>query len=265
MGFAPQWLALREPADRAARDGGLLAHAARLAGPSPVIVDLGAGTGASLRALAPHVPAGAQWRLVDNDRALLAHAVAAHPQARPFACDLTNLADLPLSGATLVSASALLDLVSENWVRDLAQLLARHKLPFYAALSYDGVMTWQPQLAGDDAVTGAFNTDQCTDKGFGPALGPAAWSCARQVFTQAGYDVFCAPSPWVLGRDDAPLQAQLLDGIATAAARAGYTGAQAWHDARQALVPRGQCLIGHQDILAVPEGLVAELGADGGV
>lgn len=51
MGFAPQWLALREPADRAARDTALLARAAHLAGPAPVIVDLGAGTGASVRAL----------------------------------------------------------------------------------------------------------------------------------------------------------------------------------------------------------------------
>ena len=46
MGFSADWLALREPADHAARDGDLLAAAAQVAG--AVIVDLGCGTGSTL-------------------------------------------------------------------------------------------------------------------------------------------------------------------------------------------------------------------------
>ncbi len=67
MGFSADWLALRDPADRAARDQTLARRAAEAAGPAPVIVDLGCGTGASWRALAPLLPDGARWRFVDND------------------------------------------------------------------------------------------------------------------------------------------------------------------------------------------------------
>jgi len=263
MGFAPQWLALREPADRAARDDGLLAGAARLAGAAPVIVDLGAGTGASLRALGGHVPDVARWRLVDNDAALLALAVANHPNAQACQLDLNHLADLPLDGATLVSASALLDLLSERWLRAFVDILVRHQLPFYAVLSYDGVMHWQPELPDDAGITAAFNRDQCTDKGFGSALGPDAATVAKAVFEQAGYHVLLAPSPWVLHACDAPLQVQLLDGIAGAAARAGHSAAPEWNSARQGLIAQGTCTIGHLDLLAMPAGRPAPPDAQG--
>ncbi|MGY6704023.1 class I SAM-dependent methyltransferase [Roseinatronobacter sp.] len=264
MGFAPQWLALRDAADRAARDDALMAAAARLAGAAPVIVDLGAGTGASVRALGRHVPDAARWRLVDNDAALLSLAVANHPNAQACQLDLNRLADLPLEGATLVSASALLDLVSEGWLRALVDVLTRHQLPFYAALSYDGVMHWQPDLPDDAGITAAFNRDQCTDKGFGPALGAASGHMARTLFEQAGYHVRLAQTPWVLDQQHARLQAELLDGIADAAARAGHGSAPAWNAARQGLVPQGTCTVGHVDILAVPAGRVAALDGHGG-
>ena len=48
MAFSAEWLALREPADRAARDAGLLRRAAAAAGPAPVIMDLGCGSGATV-------------------------------------------------------------------------------------------------------------------------------------------------------------------------------------------------------------------------
>lgn len=264
MGFAPQWLALREAADRAARDDALLAAAARLAGAAPVVVDLGAGTGATVRALTGHLPDTARWHLVDNDAALLALAVANHPNAQACQLDLNRLADLPLDDTTLVSASALLDLVSERWLRALIDILVRHQLPFYAALSYDGVMQWQPELADDADITAAFNRDQCTDKGFGPALGAASGIMAKTLFEQAGYHVMLAQTPWVLTHRHAQLQADLLDGIAGAAARAGHGAAHVWNAARQALVSQGTCTIGHVDILAVPTGRVALLDGHGG-
>ena len=51
-GFSPEWLALRAPADEAARDPALLRRAAKWAG-GGLIADIGGGTGASFRALAP--------------------------------------------------------------------------------------------------------------------------------------------------------------------------------------------------------------------
>ncbi|MFU8825803.1 MAG: class I SAM-dependent methyltransferase, partial [Yoonia sp.] len=76
MGFSATWLALREPADHAARDDALLTAAADAAGPSPVIVDLGSGTGSTLRAFAPVLNNAAAWRLVDSDPVLLAQAAS---------------------------------------------------------------------------------------------------------------------------------------------------------------------------------------------
>ena len=258
MGFAPDWLRLRAPADAAARDPGLAAAATQMAadragGDAPCIVDLGAGTGATMRALAPILPDGAQWRLIDNDPALLACPPRLGGRARTVHADLTALDALPLDGAALVTASALLDLASQDWLDGLAARLAACGLPFYAALSYDGRMRWEPALPGDGAITDAFNRDQRSDKGIGgPALGPDAASRAADAFERAGYIVQLADSPWRLGPDMAQLQAGHIAGVAHAAARAGMAGADAWQSARRDLLDSTQAVIGHQDLLAVP-------------
>ncbi|SIT07608.1 Methyltransferase domain-containing protein [Roseivivax lentus] len=252
MGFSADWLALREPADHAARDAALLRRAARAAGPDPVILDLGCGTGSTVRAMAPHLPAGTFWRLVDNDPHLLRRAAdCAGGQAETWAMDLGDLEALPLEGVTLVTASALLDLMPEAWLRDLA---ARVRVPVYAALSYDGDMEWSPADAEDAAVTEAFNRHQRGDKGLGPALGPDAVETAASAFAREGFDVQHASSPWQLGPASAALQAALVEGIAAAAAEAGAASAEAWGAMRVADAARSTCRIGHGDILAMPPG-----------
>ena len=74
MSFTSDWLGLREPADRIARDQAL---ARRLAGwlsrqDTIEIADLGSGTGANPRWLAPLLPAAQRWRLYERDPALIA-------------------------------------------------------------------------------------------------------------------------------------------------------------------------------------------------
>lgn len=254
MGFSPAWLDLREPADLAARDAGLCARAGVAAGPAPVIVDLGAGTGASLRALTPHLAAEARWRLVDADAGLLALAAARHDAVTPVVMDLRDINALPLDGATLVTASALLDLMPEAWVAALAAHLAARGLPFLAMLSYDGVMAWDPALPDDDAVTAAFNRHQGGDKGLGPALGPASGARTAAIFRAAGFDVAVADSPWRLGADQTALQRDLVAGIAQAADEAGLAGSADWGAARVAVAASTSCIIGHTDVLALPGG-----------
>jgi len=250
MSFCAEWLALREPADHAARDSTLLRRAAHAAGAAPVILDLGCGTGSTVRAMAPHLPAGTCWRLVDNDPALLAQAASsAGPGARIYALDLADPGALPLDGVTLVTASALLDLMPRDWVAALASRLA---VPFYAALSYDGQMSWDPADPLDAPVTDAFNRHQLGDKGLGPALGPDATAASAAIFDAAGFDVTQADSPWQLGPDSAELHASLLDGIATATAETGLAAAQDWGRMRRDTVARSTCTIGHRDILAMP-------------
>ncbi len=261
MGFSADWLALREPADHAARDAGLLRQAAAAAGPAPVILDLGCGTGSTVRALSPHLPEGARWRLVDNDPELLERAAsAAGAHAQTYRLDLADLEALPLEGVTLVTASALLDLMPEAWVRNLA---ARLGVPFYAALSYDGRMSWRPADPRDEAITHAFNRHQRSDKGMGAALGPDAAPVAATIFADAGFDVLRAPSDWQLGTGSAPLQAELLAGIAAAAAEVGDSQAEAWGAARIKAAPDTLCQIGHGDMLALP-GNAAREAADAG-
>lgn len=261
-GFSPEWLGLREPADLAARDPALLVRAvsaARRAAHArgavrPVIVDLGCGTGATVRAMAPHLGDGAHWRLVDHDPRLLALAKgAAGPGARAFAMDLRTVGDLPLGGADLVACSALLDLVSGEWLAALADRLAGLGCAFHAALSYDGVMRWTPDLPADAAVTEGFNRHQRRDKGLGPALGPGAPAAAAASLKARGFDIACAASPWRLCGSQARLQAALVDGIALAAAEAGVAGAESWAQARREAAGAGAlCEVGHVDVLALP-------------
>lgn len=252
MSFSAAWLSLREPADRAARDPALLAAAAeaarRAAGAArPVIVDLGCGTGATARAYAAHLPE-AQWRLVDADPRLLAEA-ARRSGGTPHLLDLREIAALPLAGAHLVTASALLDLMPEAWVAALAARLAAAGLGLHAMLSYDGAMSWAPPLPEDAAVTAAFNAHQRGDKGLGPALGPTAAPVTARLLAACGFAVRQADSPWTLAPGSA-LQVKLVAGIAAAAAESGLPEAGAW--GRRRLAQPGHARIGHRDLLALP-------------
>lgn len=251
MGFSPDWLALREPADNDARDADLLRAAATAAGPNPVILDLGCGTGSTVRALAKFLPEHAKWRLVDNDWKLLEYAGAEAGEAVSLhQQDLQDLDKLPLEGVTLVTASALLDLVSRKWLVELASVV---KVPVYFALSYNGIMSWSPEHPGDAAVTRKFNEHQQGDKGFGQALGPLAVKTATEVFTTSGFDVAVADSTWQLGAEDEKLQSELVKGIAVAAQEAGEEGAGEWGAVRVSASAHTSCSIGHGDIFAVPK------------
>lgn len=258
MSFDATWLDFREPADRAARDPALLAAAVRhLAGASaPLALDLGCGTGATCRALAGRLP-GLRWRLVDNDPALLDVAAARCPGAETVTLDVADVDALPLAEVRLVTASALLDLGGAAWVHRLARRLARSRIGLYAALSYDGGLTWDPALPDDAAVAAAFNAHQRSDKGLGPALGPEAAPTVARALAAQGYDVRVAASPWRLGPRDADLHIALIDGIARAAAEMRVDTA-AWAQARRAASGSCRAIVGHVDLLALPQGASAQ-------
>ena len=246
MSFDAAWLELRAAADSAARDARLRAAAlAWLDGASaPGVVDLGCGTGALWRDFAR--PA-ARWRLIDNDQRLLRRAAARCPGAEAIAADLADVGALPLDGARLVTASALLDLASAAWLDALAERAAAEGAAVYACLSYDGTMRWTPGRPDDAAVLAAFNAHQRRDKGLGPALGPEAPAHLAAALVRRGFAVRTAPSPWRLG--PGPLAATLAEGVAGAAAETGLAGTAAWLQARR--TTRG-CVVGHVDLLALP-------------
>lgn len=251
-GFDTRWLDLREPADQAARDRDLAAKAAALVPAGGRILDLGSGTGSTVRALSPKLSPAVRWTLVDNDPALLAEAER-RTQASTMLADLDAVDALPLADADLVTASALFDLVSAEWLERFADRLAASGRPLYAALSYDGRMAWSAAHDADAAVVSAFNRHQRTDKGLGAALGPDAVNALRGAFEARGYRVTTAQSDWRLAEADTALESELLAGIAAAATETGILEAAepvSWLRARRDRTGTG-CRIGHVDLLAV--------------
>ena len=117
------------------------------------------------------------WRLVDNDLSLLARAPAVRParsHVTTVPIDLNRDLEAALDGPLdLVTTSALLDLVSDEWLERLAVEAAARRLPVYAALSYDGRAdrsTRRIRWTSGDRRRG--QPAPARDKGFGPALGP---------------------------------------------------------------------------------------------
>lgn len=253
-GFSADWLDQRADADWRARDQGLMARLAAHVGERPVrILDLGAGTGASLRALAPLIRAPQHWVLADGDGALLdrAEPVAACTLERRVIDLSIGLEALFDPAPDLVTASAFFDLCGAAWIDRLACLVAASGAGIYAALTYDGREAWEPPHAGDAEVLAAFHADQRDDKGFGSALGPEAHGHLVRALSRHGYRVDEAPSDWCLAQPhDAALIRALAEGTATAVSeRIGSEAVRCWRDAR---VGARRVVIGHRDLLALP-------------
>jgi len=259
-GFSAEWLALREPADTAARSRALVAFV--VSGPERAVphwhgrlIDLGGGTGANIRYLASRLPSPQDWLLVDNDSALLARAPAG---VATRCADLNAVVDDGelFRGAVLVTASALLDLVSEAW---LAKLIARCRAADAAvlfALNYDGRIVCTPPEPEDDEVRQLVNRHQNTDKGFGPALGPDAAARAAALLSAAGYKVKQEQSDWTLEPDTRELQRELVAGWAVAAsgiAPEGRAAISGWRSRRLAHVDAGRSrvVVGHVDLAGI--------------
>jgi hypothetical protein len=256
--FDATWLELREPADLRARDPGLLGEVAIALGTlGGAVVDLGCGTGATFRALSPALLAPVDWRLVDNDQALLDAAMASTGgRAEAVRLNLAHLHELPLCGATFVTASALFDLCARPFIEALADRLAERRLGLYAALNYDGIIIWSPHHGSDGAVVELFNRHQQSDKGMGQALGPEAGRVLSDTFAALDYDVIRAESPWHLSEGMVALQAAFIEGVETAVRETGGMAAtqlRDWTAFRLAALKAGaSCRVGHVDVLARP-------------
>lgn len=251
--FSAGWLALRAGADAKARNSALLDRLTSRAGGRPLLIaDLGGGTGATHRALAPRLPA-AHWRILDHDAALL-EAIPPGPDLETVVINLAAAPDAVFENAPdLVTASAFFDLVSLDWVRRFAALLAAARIPLYAALTYDGREDWHPAPPHEAQALSGFHRDMRADKGFGPALGPAAHGALAATLRNHGYAVHEGESDWRLARPaDRDLIEALADGGAAAdAVRAALSPAarQDWRKGRRAAE---SVRIGHRDLLAFP-------------
>jgi hypothetical protein len=284
-GFSAQWLALREPFDTAARSASLAAslraRVRRDGDAAPLtILDLGCGAGSNLRYLAPLLGGTQRWRLADHDQQLLdaalatttawarAHGATAQHSGSTlrvrgdgFECDvecarvdLADIARVELPAGGLVTAAALLDLVSRDWLATLARRTRAAGAAICFALTYDGRTATDPREPDDAAVLALFNRHQLFDKGFGPALGMRAAAVAEAAFEAHGYEVGVATSDWQIGRGDRALQLALLDGWLAAAleiAPESRVALTSWHERRRAhvLAGRSSFSVGHVDLV----------------
>jgi hypothetical protein len=266
--FTVDWLTLREPADRAARSAAIAEHAAGALPQGTVrALDLATGTGSNVRYLAPRLPQEQDWLLVDADERLLHELPARMRQSRlpgrvridSCLVDLSALERTSIvEGCGLVTASALLDLVSDAWVASLSAMCRRAGAVVLLALTYNGRISCSPAEPEDEMVRLLVNRHQHGDKGFGPALGPDAPARAEGHFGRLGYVVTRAGSDWVLTPDEDLLQQQLLDGWAEAATAIEPGEApriRGWNARRQAHVAarRSRLVVGHEDLVAVPQ------------
>ncbi len=266
--FDAGWLAMREPVDHRSRAEGLippLVHAWQTHRWSRVL-DLGSGTGSNLRYLAPRLPRGQTWVLVDHDpeHVRTLRGLAQPERVRSVTVSHRDLAAQDLdevADADLVTASALLDLTSEGWLERVVTACVESRCGVLCALSYDGRIEWSTsdEHPDDRFVRDAVNVHQTGDKGFGRALGPAGARLAERRFQAAGYHTILQESVWRLGASQhRPIVERLIDGWeqAASAVRPEATArVRLWADGKRARVATGRfsLTVGHHDLLALPQ------------
>ncbi|GIE97347.1 class I SAM-dependent methyltransferase [Paractinoplanes rishiriensis] len=249
--FSETWLGLREPADAEARSTELVGL---ISGPIRTIRDLGCGTGSLGRWLAPQLTGPQHWIMADRDPALLEHAAANMPfpgvTVTTALGDVTGLSAADLAEADLVTCSALLDLLTEEEVGDLAAACAGSGTPALFTLSVAGEVVFEPALPEDGVVEEAFNEHQRRVVGGRRLLGPDAPAVAAAAFEKAGATVVTRPSPWRLGPERPELTAEWLRGwVAAAAEQRPDLDLDGYLRRRLADLPGAR--VGHVDLLAI--------------
>ena len=265
---SPAWLDLRERADAAARSRELVSRLRpRLpAGGGLVIHDLGCGSGAMGRWLAPLLPGPQHWVLHDGDAGLLtlAEACRAGPAADGSAVtvdtrlsDVTRLGPDGLANATLITASALLDLLTADELARLVHACAVAGCPVLLTLSVTGRVQWLSEDPLDSRLAASFNAHQRRATRRGRLLGPDAIEDAAERFRRLGAEVIVRPSPWRLGVADTGLAVEWLGGwVGAACEQEPELAADAGPYRRRRLSEAGAgCLavtVGHADLLVLP-------------
>jgi hypothetical protein len=265
---APEWLVLREPADAAARSAELADRLATRLGAAAglVIHDLGGGSGAMGRWLAPRLAGPQHWVVHDRDAELLALAVAHPPGAAADGSpvtvearesDITRLEPDDLAGADAVVASALLDMLTADQLAGMAAACTGKRCPMLLALTVVGRAALSPADPVDARMEAAFNAHQRRATAAGRLLGPDAVPTAVEQLRDTGAEVLVRPSPWRLGAREADLTAEWLRGwVAAACEQEPELAAEAgaYRDRRLAQAAAGELAVtvDHADLLVLP-------------
>jgi hypothetical protein len=262
------WLALREPADADARARDLAERLARRRSTDSrgLIHDLGGGTGSMGRWLAPRLPGPQHWVVHDRDADLLKLATANPPGPAADGAavtletrrsDIIRLDPGDLAGATLITASALLDMLTEYELAALVTLCAGPGCPVLLALSVVGRVRLTPADPLDGRVAAAFNAHQRRQTERGRLLGPDAVPLAAEAFARRGAQVLIRDSPWQLGELHRELATEWFVGWVAAACeqdRALAADTAEYSRRRLAQLASGELTttVHHADLLVLP-------------
>jgi len=275
--FDSDWLTLREPADHRARSRALMAEVVSwseqeyntpdTAGGQHslplVITDLGAGTGSNARYMVPALTVPQSWVLLDQDEHLLSLAadrvecLDVPVETRASQLTYQTLASQIPDETRLVTASALIDLMSADWLKALASAVAERRAGLLVVLTYDGHFELAPAETDDRWILESVNAHQHRQKGAGAAMGPDATTYLQTRLQTYGYQTTLAPSPWLLTSEESALQVALLEGWQQAVQEqcpGEQERARRWFDKRRAQA-RAQHLtirVDHQDLFARP-------------
>ncbi len=222
------WLALREPADAAARAPEFVEPVRRhLTGARRAVVhDLGSGTGSMARWLAPRLPVPQHWVMYDRDGDLLDRArvdlVDTAADGTPVTVetrrrDITRLTAGELDGASLITASALLDMLTAAEVERVVAACAEAGCPALLTISVTGQVELTPADPLDAEIAEAFNAHQRRTAGDRGLLGPDAVDATVAAFGRHGIAVLSRSSPWRLAADHAELISEWFRGWVGAA------------------------------------------------
>jgi hypothetical protein len=207
------------------------------------------------------LPGDQRWVLHDRDADLLRVAAADPPAAAAEVetrrTDITRLEPGDLAGASLITASALLDLMTAAELERLIEVCAAVGCPVLVALSVDGRVGLEPPDPLDARLGAAFNAHQRRTVDAGRLLGPDAVEVATEGFARCGARVLTRPSPWRLGAAGAGLAAAWLTGwVAAACEQDPGLRAEADVYLRRRLVEAEAgaltATVGHTDLLALP-------------
>lgn len=260
------WLGLREAADATARAIELVEPLRRhlSGGGRTVVHDLGTGTGSMGRWLAPLLPGPQHWVMYDRDPELLERARSGMPDVAADGApvtvetrqrDITRLTADDLDGAGLITASALLDMLTAEEVERFAAACAGAGCPTLLTISVIGRVELDPPEPLDAEIEAAFNAHQRRTVDGQRLLGPDAADATVAALRRHGVDVRVRSSPWRLGPDHAALIAEWFEGWVGAACEqrpelAGPAAGYARRRLAEAASGRLGVVVEHNDLLA---------------
>ena len=223
------------------------------------IIDLGAGTGANQRWLAPRLPLRQRWIHLDHDPAISRSLLL--PDDTMIIDEsvevLSQLLARPGVDQRLVTCSALLDVLTANQIYEVCGALIDNRTPGLFSLTVTGTLGVTPSGPHDQQLLDAFNDHQ---RRAGRA-GPDAVRVAVDTLLGGGFTVRTQETPWHLtaSNEVAFVEQLLRERLEAAVAQdpSLTTTAATWLELRRTQLSDGILRIdlGHLDILALPERL----------